>query len=99
VIARRSTSQAAASSFAFTPATCILCWDPAPDGKPIRCDVTIDGATPGDSHVVDVDAQGQGVVTGQRLYQVIRQDGTIADHTFEIRFLDPGVQAYSLTFG
>ena len=71
----------------------------APDGKPIRFDVTIDGAAPGDSHGADVDAQGQGVVTGERLYQLIRQDGTIADHTFEIRFLDPGVQAYSFTFG
>jgi cytochrome c biogenesis protein CcdA/thiol-disulfide isomerase/thioredoxin len=72
---------------------------PPPDGKPIRFEVRIDGAAPSDSHGVDVDAQGQGVVTGQRLYQLIRQDGTIADHTFEIRFLDPGVQAYSFAFG
>jgi len=72
---------------------------PAPDGEPIRFQVTIDGAPPGNSHGVDIDAQGQGVVTGQRLYQLIRQDGTIADHTFAIRFLDPGVQAYSFTFG
>jgi Thioredoxin like C-terminal domain len=47
----------------------------------------------------DVDADGQGVVTGQRLYQLVRQSGAIADHTFEIRFLDPGVQAYAFTFG
>ena len=72
---------------------------PAPDGKPIRFRVTIDGTPPGDSHGVDVDVRGQGVVTGQRLYQLIRQGGTIADHTFEIRFLDPGVRAYSFTFG
>jgi hypothetical protein len=38
-------------------------------------------------------------VTGQRLYQLIRQSGAIADHTFQIEFLDPGVQAYSFTFG
>jgi len=57
---------------------------PAADGKPVRFRVTIDGAPPGDRHGADVDADGQGVVTGQRLYQLIRQRGTIADHTFEI---------------
>jgi hypothetical protein len=31
--------------------------------------------------------------------QLIRQSGRITDHTFEIRFLDPGVQAYAFTFG
>jgi hypothetical protein len=36
---------------------------------------------------------------GQRLYQLVRQNGAIADHTFEIRFLDPGVEAYAFTFG
>ena len=72
---------------------------PGGDGKPVRFRVTIDGAAPGDSHGADVDADGQGIVTGQRLYQLIRQNGKIADHTFEIRFLDPGVAAYAFTFG
>jgi cytochrome c biogenesis protein CcdA/thiol-disulfide isomerase/thioredoxin len=72
---------------------------PGPDGKPVRFRVTIDGAPPAASHGTDVDANGQGVVTGQRLYQLVRQSGAIADHTFEIRFLDPGVQAYAFTFG
>jgi len=72
---------------------------PGPDGKPVRFRVAIDGAPPGTSHGTDVDADGQGVVTGQRLYQLVRQSGVIADHTFEIRFLDPGVQAYAFTFG
>ena len=72
---------------------------PAPDGKPVRFRVTIDGARPGDNHGADVDADGQGVVTGQRLYQLIRQSGPITDRTFEIEFLDPGVQAYAFTFG
>ena len=43
--------------------------------------------------------RGHGVVNGQRLYQFIRQNGAISDHTFEIEFLDPGVQAYAFTFG
>jgi hypothetical protein len=38
-------------------------------------------------------------VTAQRLYQLVRTPGAVADHTFEIRFLDPGVQAYAFTFG
>jgi hypothetical protein len=46
--------------------------------------VTIDGATPGTSRGTDVDADGQSVVTQQRLYQLIRQSGQIIDHTFEI---------------
>src|SRR5499427_1509792 len=72
---------------------------PGPDGKPVRFRVTVDGAAPGDSHGTDVDADGQGIVTAQRLYQLIRQGDKIADHTFEIHFLDPGVQAYAFTFG
>ena len=72
---------------------------PSTDGKPVRFRVTVDGAAPGDSHGADVDAQGQGVVTDQRLYQLVRQNGPIADRTFAIEFLDPGVQAYAFTFG
>jgi cytochrome c biogenesis protein CcdA/thiol-disulfide isomerase/thioredoxin len=72
---------------------------PSSDRKPVRFNVTIDGAAPGESHGEDVDANGQGVVTGQRLYQLVRQVGAIEDRTFEIRFLDPGVEAFAFTFG
>ena len=72
---------------------------PAADNKPIRFRVSIDGAAPGTNHGADIDAGGQGVVDGQRLYQLIRQSGAISDRTFEIEFLDPGVQAYAFTFG
>ncbi|WP_267548939.1 cytochrome c biogenesis protein DipZ [Rhizobium rhizogenes] len=72
---------------------------PAADGKPIRFQITIDGKPPGDNHGVDTDANGNGVVTGQRLYQLVRTSGAVADHTFEIKFLDPGAQAYAFTFG
>ena len=72
---------------------------PGPDDKPVRFRVTIDGAAPATSHGADVDADGQGIVTGQRLYQLIRQSGGISDHTFKIEFLDPGVAAYAFTFG
>ena len=43
--------------------------------------------------------QGNGTVTEQRLYQLIRQSGLIADRQFEIEFLDPGVEAFAFTFG
>ncbi|HEY7291387.1 MAG TPA: cytochrome c biogenesis protein DipZ [Vicinamibacterales bacterium] len=69
------------------------------EGKPVRFKVTLDGAPPGDAHGVDTDANGTGVVTGQRLYQLIRQSGSVRDRTFEITFLDAGVQAYAFTFG
>ena len=72
---------------------------PGSDGKPVRFRVTIDGKPPGDNHGMDTDAEGNGTVTGERLYQLIRQKGDIADHTFAIEFLDPGVQAYAFTFG
>jgi cytochrome c biogenesis protein CcdA/thiol-disulfide isomerase/thioredoxin len=72
---------------------------PAPDGKPIRFRVTIDGKQPGDDHGTDTDASGNGVVTSQKLYQLVRQRGEIADRTFQIEFLDPGVHAYAFTFG
>jgi hypothetical protein len=61
--------------------------------------VTIDGRPPGESHGTDVAADGNGVVKTERLYQLVRQRGDVSDRTFEIRFLDPGVQAYSFTFG
>ena len=69
------------------------------DGKPVRYRVTIDGQEPGENHGVDTDAQGNGVVTDHRLYQLVRQKGPVADHVFTIEFEDPGVQAFSFTFG
>jgi cytochrome c biogenesis protein CcdA/thiol-disulfide isomerase/thioredoxin len=72
---------------------------PGPDGAPVHFRVTIDGMAPGDNHGADADADGQGVVTQQRLYQLVRQGGPVGDHTFKIEFLDPGVQAFAFTFG
>jgi len=66
-------------------------------GKPLRFHVTIDGTAPGVDHGADIGADGRGAVDGQRLYQLIRQHGSIVDRTFEIEFLDPGVQAYAFT--
>jgi cytochrome c biogenesis protein CcdA/thiol-disulfide isomerase/thioredoxin len=72
---------------------------PGSGGKPVRFRVTLDGAPPGASHGADTDSSGAGIIDGQRLYQLIRQSGDVGEHVFAIEFLDPGVQAYSFTFG
>jgi cytochrome c biogenesis protein CcdA/thiol-disulfide isomerase/thioredoxin len=72
---------------------------PASGGGKVRFRVTIDGKLLGADHGMDTDANGNGVVTAQRLYQLVRQKGAIRDRTFEIQFLDPGVQAFAFTFG
>jgi cytochrome c biogenesis protein CcdA/thiol-disulfide isomerase/thioredoxin len=72
---------------------------PGKNGKPVRFRVRIDGTPPGADHGGDTDEQGAGVVKEYRLYQLIRQRGKIEDRTFEIEFLDPGVQAFAFTFG
>jgi hypothetical protein len=71
----------------------------AADGASVRFRVRIDGHPPGASHGIDVDDQGNGSVSEPRLYQLIRQPGRVSERTFEITFLDPGVEAYVFTFG
>jgi len=72
---------------------------PAAGEPPIRFRVLLDGRAPGAAHGADIDAQGYGTATQRRLYQLIRQPKPIADRTFEIEFLAPGVSVYSFTFG
>ena len=72
---------------------------PGSAGKPVRFRVRLDGAPPLEDRGADVDADGSGTVSGYRLYQLIRQKGTVEDRTFEIEFLDPDVQAFAFTFG
>ena len=71
---------------------------PAP-GTPVQFRVLLDGQPPGAAHGRDVDDQGNGTLTEPRLYQLLRQPGPVTERTFEITFLDPGVQAYAFTFG
>jgi hypothetical protein len=60
---------------------------------------SFDGKPPMADHGADIDDQGNGTVTEQRLYQLLRQAGPVTDRAFEIQFLDPGAQAFSFTFG
>jgi hypothetical protein len=68
-------------------------------GTAVRFRVLIDGRPPGSAHGIDIDDQGNGTVSEQRLYQLIRQPKPIVDRQFEIEFLDAGVEAFAFTFG
>jgi hypothetical protein len=69
------------------------------NGKPVRFKVTLDGKSLGKDHGVDTDAQGNGVIHEQRLYQFVRQSGEIKDRSFRIEFLDADVEVFAFTFG
>jgi len=86
-------------AFRFHARDVNLVLGPPRDGKPVKYKVTIDGKPPGDDHGVDSAADGTGEVTSQRLYQLLRVSGDVADRTFEIEFLDAGVEAFAFTFG
>jgi len=76
-----------------------LVMGPAARGISVRFRVLIDGEPPGAAHGLDVDDQGNGTLSEQRLYQLIRQAQPIADRLFEIEFLDAGVETFAFTFG
>jgi cytochrome c biogenesis protein CcdA/thiol-disulfide isomerase/thioredoxin len=72
---------------------------PPSQGQSVRFRVRIDGAAPGADHGADVNAEGWGNVREARLYQLVRQAGSVEERTFEIEFFDSGVRAYAFTFG
>jgi thiol-disulfide isomerase/thioredoxin len=67
--------------------------------EPIPFRVLLDGESPGRSHGVDVDEDGNGVLREGRMYQLVRQRDGVRERTLEITFLEPGAEAYSFTFG
>jgi hypothetical protein len=68
-------------------------------GASVPFRVLIDGEPPDVANGLNVDQVGNGTVVQQRLYQLVREQGAITDRTFEITFLEPGVEAYCFTFG
>jgi cytochrome c biogenesis protein CcdA/thiol-disulfide isomerase/thioredoxin len=88
-----------AISYRFRARDLHLVLGPGRNGKPVRFQVTIDGKAPGASRGADIDAGGNGTVTETRLYQLVRQEGDVRERTFEVQFLDAGVEAYVFTFG
>jgi thiol-disulfide isomerase/thioredoxin len=76
-----------------------LVMGPATRGTSVRFRVLVDGQPPAGARGADVDEQGNGTVSGPRLYQLIRQPKPIIDRQFEIEFLDAGAAAFAFTFG
>lgn len=76
-----------------------LVMGPSARGASVRFRVTLDGQPAGAGRGADVDEQGNGTLTAQRLYQLIRQPQPVTDRRFEIEFLDPGAEAFAFTFG
>ncbi|WP_454715514.1 redoxin domain-containing protein [Caulobacter segnis] len=72
---------------------------PASPTRPVRIRVRLEGQPPGQNHGWDVDANGLGLVDRPRMYQLIRQAQPVDDRTFQLEVLDPGLRAYSVTFG
>ena len=72
---------------------------PGRNGTPVRFKVKLNGAALGDDHGSDSSVDGAGEVREPRMYQLVRQKGSIKDAVFEIEFLDPGVEVFSFTFG
>jgi thiol-disulfide isomerase/thioredoxin len=66
---------------------------------PIPFRVLLDGEPPGPSRGVDVDEDGTGLLVDGRMYQLVRQHDAVRARTLEIRFLEPGAEAYAFTFG
>lgn len=76
-----------------------LIMGPPRRGAAVRFRVLLDGKPPGPAHGLDVDEAGNGTAREQRMYQLIRQQGSPADRRFEIEFLDAGAEAFDFTFG
>src|SRR5579871_4892356 len=72
---------------------------PRSSGAPVRFRLSLDGGAPGGDHGSDSSEDGTGEIRQPRMYQLVRQKGPIKDVTFEIDFLDPGVEVFSFTFG
>jgi thiol-disulfide isomerase/thioredoxin len=71
----------------------------ADDRDPVPFTVLLDDASPSAAHGVDVAGDGKGLLHEDRLYQLVRQPGTVEERTLAIAFEQPGVEAYVFTFG
>ena len=92
-------SAAGSIAFRFHSRDLHLVMGAAERGTSVRFRALIDGRPPGAAHGIDVDDQGNGSVSEPRLYQLIRQPGAVAERTFEIAFIDRGIEVYAFTFG
>lgn len=96
-----ATSRAASArvSFRFHARDVNLVMGPSVYPPPVHFRVLVDGRPPGSDAGSDVDADGNGTLAEQRLYQLVRQTGLVSDRTVEVTFADPGAEIYAFTFG
>ncbi len=86
-------------AFQFDARDLNLVMGPPDRGAAIPFRVFLDGELTEDAFGVDVGADGRGIATDQRTYQLIRQPESVASRRFEIEFDEPGVEVYCFTFG
>jgi hypothetical protein len=86
-------------AFQFQARDVNLVMGPSARGTSVPFRVLLDGQAPGGAHGFDVDDDGSGTLADQRLYQLVRQTGSVGERRFEIEFLDAGAEAYCFTFG
>jgi len=86
-------------AFRFHARDVNLVMGPRERGASVPFRVLVDGEPPGEAHGVDIDERGHGTLSQQRLYQLIRERGSITDRSFEITFLAPGAETHCFTFG
>ena len=86
-------------AFRFHARDAHLVMGPRERGAEVPFRVLLDGEPPGDAHGHDVDGDGNGTLSRQRLHQLIRQPGPIRERTLEITFPEAGAEAYCFTFG
>ena len=85
--------------FAFHARDVHLVMGPRDRGTTIPFRITIDGEPPVGASGTDVDADGAGSLVQQRMYQLVRHTGPIADRVFSIEFEGSGAEAFAFTFG
>ena len=86
-------------AFRFRARDVHLVMGPADPGSAIGFRVFVDGRPATDAHGSDVGADGTGKVDFPRMYQLVRQRGSIESRLFEIEFEAPGGEAFCFTFG
>jgi hypothetical protein len=86
-------------AFQFHARDCHLVMGPVAQGASIPFRVRLDGLPPGKARGTDIDEEGAGIATDQRMYQLIRQPSPIVDRRLEIEFLESDIGAFVFTFG
>jgi hypothetical protein len=68
------------------------------DREPLPFRVSLDGAQPRQSHGIDVDEDGNGLLGDGRLYELVHENEAVRERTLEISFVERGAEAYVFTF-